>query len=319
MIAKTKTMLRDIRECRKKDFAREMPHFEKEKHNQLLLLEPPFKIDIVSLMKMRREESLIEKRRNEMLFVEALQMWIKNADDKDIEKNRRNAIDQLFKKNVLIDLYEKGNRMTVMDFFRDNSYAAVELRNSTIQYRSPKTKKAYEQAFRSFVRFILKFLYGESRQIFKKGKILKRGIRAFELFEMASIFELLELQALKCRSDMGFRDLLIFRIMLYGGESIEIKDILKLERTNIDPENNIIHFKKKSVTCSNTFMRLLKSYIGSRRKLLFANSLNVDDEQDLINKRFSSICKKANISGDVFPRCIQRSYIYLLKKDGLIR
>lgn len=318
MIEKTKTMLRDIREDRKRDFSRGIPHFEKEKHNQILLLEPHFKIDIVNLMKMWSEDYRINENPKKTPISRLLELWSKSANDQANERNRKNAIQALINNGVLLVTF-KEFELNIAEFFRDNSYQAVKLRNSTIQYRSPKTKKTYEQAFRSFVRFILKFLYGENRQVFKKGKILKRGIRAFELFEMASIFELLELQALKCRSEMVFRDLLIFRIMLYAGESIEIKDILKLERTNIDPENNTVHFKKKSVKCSDTFMKLLKSYLGPRRKLLFADSLNVDDEQDLINKRFSSICEKAGIFEDVFPRCIQRSYIYILKKEGVIR
>lgn len=315
MIAKT--LLRGIREDRKKDFSKALSNFPLEKHNQLLLLELPFKIDIVSLMEMWCEQRLTEQKLQNTLFTDILEQWIETAKDKDNEKNRKNAIDQLFKKSVLVDLYGKGGKLTVTEFIRDNSYAAFKSRNSAISYRSIMTKKTYESTFRCFVSFIGKFLYGNQPKF--KGGFLKRGIRSLELSEVASIFDLLELEALKCRSEIALRDLLFFRIMLYAGERVKIQDILKLKRKDIDFEKNIIKFKKKSLDCSSTFMKLFKSFLGSRRKFVFTKSLNVEREQDLIDKRFSKICKKIGILGDVIPKCIQRSFTYILKKECVIR
>lgn len=312
MIAKT--ILRDIREERKKNFVSAMPHFDEEKHNQLLLLELPFKIDIVNLMNMWTEKRVSKESRKQTSILQILEDWAKSANDKENERNRRNAIQMLINKGIVFVCYD-GAELKLSEFLQANPLVAVKRQISAIRYLKIATKKTYQVHFNSFLKFIEKFLYGHSSRRGKKFKPLKRGIRALELSEVASIFNQLELQALKSNSDISLKYLLIFRLILYAGESVEIKDILKLERKNIDFDNNIIRIKKKSVECSATFMKLLKSYLGSRRQIIFRE---VDSEQNLINKRLNSVCKKCDVSLEVFPQCIQRSFIYILKKEGVI-
>ena len=43
----------------------------------------------------------------------------------------------------------------------------------------------------------------------------------------------------------SLRYLLVFRLILYAGESVDIKDILNLERKDVDFDNNTILIKKK--------------------------------------------------------------------------
>lgn len=141
MIKKTKTLLRDIRDNRKRDFASAAHHFEKEKHNQLLLLELPFKIDIVSLMKMWTDARLSkDENSKKTLILQILEEWAKAANDKDNERNRRNAIQSLINKKILFFSYE-GKELNASDFLQANSSIVVKRQISVIKYLKTATKK----------------------------------------------------------------------------------------------------------------------------------------------------------------------------------
>jgi hypothetical protein len=293
---KAKTLLRDIREERSQRFASVMSNFDEETFNQLLLLELPFKIDIVSLMEMWGEERRREQELKQRSIMSLVEQWIKSARDSDIGKNRRNAINALIKSGVLFVRYD-GNEFNAFQFLQHNSDPAFNQRQSLIRYDSPLTKKTYKQAYRNLIKFVSKTLYGHSLKRSKRPKKpLKRAIRGLELYEVATIFNALELEALKGKSDIGMRDLIAFRLILYAGESVDIKDILMLERKGIDFENNLVHIRRTTFECSTTFMRLLKSYLGPRRKMLFAQTVSCDFNQELINKKVSvhGVYKKNN-------------------------
>lgn len=317
MIAQT--LLRDIRENRKK-LNQESLHggrLTKDEYKDFLIIDPHFAIDIVSLMRMWSKKYIQEQQLKETPFVKVLGQWIASSKDLDEQKNRRNGIQALIKNGIVLNSLDCGSDMTVIQFTQRNSLYIIKGLISAKDSYADCTKKTYKVLYGSLWKYIWKFINGSSGSgRYKKIRMLKRGVRPLELSEMAFIFDELEKGAL--RSLVGLRDLLVMRLILYAGEGVEIKSICSLQRGDINFAANTVKIKlrhakkKREFECSRDFMRLLKSYLGRKKKNLFENI-----HQEHLNKRLERIAKRASIE-NITLKSIQRTYWDLLKRHGLV-
>lgn len=318
-------ILRSIREKRRKKLLDDQlfPSFilTKEQYKQLLIIDPPYKLDIVSLMKMWREKRMqMEDKLNTSSRI-IINQWIEAGKDPEERKNRRNGIHSLINHRAVITRSEDVQELTLRYFMESNRRNLVNDRIRNISPLTEHTKKTYRVMFGSLYRYLARFLYGPSQRHAKKLKPLKRGIRPLELQEAAPIFDLLEKKAIQ--SLVAMRDLLIMRLLMYAGEHIEIKNLFTLRREDINFEERIVnikvrHSKKiKKVECSNDFINLLKSFLGRRKEYFFIKNTTEKIQQDLVNKRLSRVAQEADVS-NITLKSVQRSYFYILKKIGII-
>lgn len=321
------SILRAIRAHRIKKFEAEKEFLSGmwtlEQFKQLLIVDPPCQLDIVSLMNVWVENRSKEMEKKNTLFSDVQNRWVRAGKDPEEQKNRQNGIQSLIHKKILQKAFDNKQEMTICQFVQCNPESSIIKRILISTGLSELTKKTYKNMYRSFLKYALRYIYGPTTILKRRFKALKRGIRPLELSEAARLFDALEMKALK--SKVAMRDLLILRLMMYSGEGIEIKGIFSLKRSDISFVDNTITVscrrhsafiaKERVVKCSLDFMQLLKSYLGKRRKAIFEGENKL--MQDHINKRLSRLSRELEIF-DVTPKSLQRSLKDILKRNGVV-
>ena len=183
------SILRDIRRNREVQLKEEMflptGLVSTEQHVQILLVDPPFKIDIVSLMKMWGDNYRKGNEKKITLFVVVKDQWVEAGKDDDEKKNRKNGIQSLIHSKILQTCNAYDAEMTVFEFVQYNGLYQVKKIISRLPDISKCTKKAYQVLYGSLVKYMATFMYGSYPRA-KKGRFLKKGIRALELSEAAA-------------------------------------------------------------------------------------------------------------------------------------
>lgn len=317
--------LLNIRERRQKELQKGegFPGISTEQYQQLLVIDPPDKLDIVTMMEKWRVKRAKEEERKNTPFQEVLDQWINAGKDTNEQENRRNCIQSLIENGILDIATINGLAITIYQFMNRNRLDLIKNYITKNEVYANGIKKTYQNWYASMWKFMEKFVYGAFSKR-RRFMPLKRGVRPLELTEAFQTLEVLEKKALK--SAVAMRDLLIIRLLMYSGEGVEIKSVLTLIREDVNfLENSVLinnrkgstsRGNKKLVRCSYDFMQLLKSYIGRRKLKLFSDNENGPVMQDHINKRLSRISSELGIN-DVTLKSIQRSLLDILKRNGL--